>query len=320
MALAMPCKTSKKCKHGETRGKTNEIKSKLACILEASESTRLRLEESLPNYHEDHSAGKGENSLQHLNLVTNLFLCHKPWRFPQQKQQWIKNVRNWKRFRRGTWRKSKVKKRWSMKQGRRVQKFTLPHLWTSVIWRLSNWRQSTTNRKVVLYSEAILWKMILDLMQYLQNKNHEHHKWRQQKSWISYPDFQGAQLTQYLLVPRSKRKMLQNYWKKFPNRNVQTFGFVYHDTSGQNHGPVWKTQSFFLNEICMVILWQDCYGKGNSRKFFWSTVGRRFPLGMLSRTPWKRIVLVCVCGWPKHWLERNTTLIRCGKYSTKMLF
>ena len=46
---AMPCKTSKKCKHGETRGKSNEIKSKLACILEASESTRLRMGESPPN-------------------------------------------------------------------------------------------------------------------------------------------------------------------------------------------------------------------------------------------------------------------------------
>ena len=54
--------------------------------------------------------------------------------------------------------------------------------------------------------------------------------------------------------------------KKFQNRNVQTFGFVYHDTNGQNHGPVWKTQSFFLNEICIVILWQDYYGKGNLRK------------------------------------------------------
>ena len=57
MAPAMPCKTSKKSKHEETRGKTNEFKSKLACILEASESTRLRMEESLPNYHEDHIAG-----------------------------------------------------------------------------------------------------------------------------------------------------------------------------------------------------------------------------------------------------------------------
>ena len=69
MAPAVPCKTSKKSKYGEIRGKTNEIKSKLACILEASESTRLRMGESLPNHHEDFLAGKGDNSLQHYNLV-----------------------------------------------------------------------------------------------------------------------------------------------------------------------------------------------------------------------------------------------------------
>ena len=45
------------------------IKSKLACILETSESTRLRVGESLPSHHEDHIAGKGDNSLQHYNLV-----------------------------------------------------------------------------------------------------------------------------------------------------------------------------------------------------------------------------------------------------------
>ena len=60
IAPAMLCKSSKTCKHGVTRGKTNEIKSKLACILEASESTRLRMEDSLRNHHEDHIAGKGE--------------------------------------------------------------------------------------------------------------------------------------------------------------------------------------------------------------------------------------------------------------------
>ena len=42
---------------------------KLACILEAHESTRLRVENSAPHYHEDHFAGKGDNSLQHYNLV-----------------------------------------------------------------------------------------------------------------------------------------------------------------------------------------------------------------------------------------------------------
>ena len=55
---------------------------------------------------------------------------------------------------------------------------------------------------------------------------------------------------------------------KIQNRSVQTFGIVYHDTSGQNHGPIWKIQSFFMNEICMVILGQDCFGKSHVRKSF----------------------------------------------------
>ena len=50
--------------------------------------------------------------------------------------------------------------------------------------------------------------------------------------------------------------------KKVQNRNVQTFGFVYHDTNGLNHGPVWKTKSFLLNGICMVILlWEKQFEK-----------------------------------------------------------
>ena len=44
VAPAMPCKTCKKSTNGETRSKT-DFKSKIACILEASESTRLRMEE-----------------------------------------------------------------------------------------------------------------------------------------------------------------------------------------------------------------------------------------------------------------------------------
>ena len=65
MAPAITCKTSKKCKHGRPVEKPMSSNEKLACILEASDSTRLRIEESPPNYHEDHIAGKGDNSLQH---------------------------------------------------------------------------------------------------------------------------------------------------------------------------------------------------------------------------------------------------------------
>ena len=46
-----------------------KLKTKLACILEADESTRMRMGNSIPHYHQDHIAGKGEISLQHYNLV-----------------------------------------------------------------------------------------------------------------------------------------------------------------------------------------------------------------------------------------------------------
>ena len=50
-----------------------KLKTRLACILEASESTRLRMGESLPNHHEDHIAGKGDNSLQHSKFGTQVY-------------------------------------------------------------------------------------------------------------------------------------------------------------------------------------------------------------------------------------------------------
>ena len=62
---------------------------------------------------------------------------------------------------------------------------------------------------------------------------------------------------------------------KIQSQSVQIFGCVYQNTNGQNHGPAWKTQSFFLSEICTVILWQDDCGTGNSRKFYWNTIGKK---------------------------------------------
>ena len=50
-------------------GASNKIKTQFACILEAEESTRMRMGNSIPHHHEDHLEGKGENSLQHYNLV-----------------------------------------------------------------------------------------------------------------------------------------------------------------------------------------------------------------------------------------------------------
>ena len=65
VAPAMPCKIAKNCGSGAS----TKIKTKLACVLEADESTRMRMGNSKPQHHEDHIVGKGENSLQHYNSV-----------------------------------------------------------------------------------------------------------------------------------------------------------------------------------------------------------------------------------------------------------
>ena len=64
VAPAMPCKIVK----NRGSGGSDKIKTKIACILEADESTRMRMGNSIPHHHEDRIAGKGENSLQHCNL------------------------------------------------------------------------------------------------------------------------------------------------------------------------------------------------------------------------------------------------------------
>ena len=161
VAPAMPCKITQNSQNWVTLGKSNEIKSKLACFF--GKPVILQDCERENHYRSIMKTILQERRTTHCSIIiwyTNLFLCPKPLKFPQQRQQWTRNGKKWRNFRRGTWRRSEVRKRWSMKQGRRAQKFISPHWWTYVIWRMLNWRQSTKHTKVELYSEVTLWQMI----------------------------------------------------------------------------------------------------------------------------------------------------------------
>ena len=83
VAPAMPCKIQKKNCGSDG---SNKIKTRLACILEASESTRLRMGDSLPNHHEDHIVGKRDNSLQHYNLVHKFIPLPRDIKIPAAKE------------------------------------------------------------------------------------------------------------------------------------------------------------------------------------------------------------------------------------------
>ena len=84
-----------------------KVKSKFACILEVSESTRLRMGESLPTHHEDHIAGKGDNSLQHYNLVHKFIPMPQAMKIPAAKAAVDKEWEKLEKF--SAWNPTKVR-------------------------------------------------------------------------------------------------------------------------------------------------------------------------------------------------------------------
>ena len=99
VAHAKPCKIMKKnCGSGGS----NKIKNKTCLYLEASESTRMRMGNSIPHYHQDHIAGKGDNSLQHYNLVHKIFPMPRAMKIPAAEATVDKEWEKWRKFRRGT--------------------------------------------------------------------------------------------------------------------------------------------------------------------------------------------------------------------------
>ena len=236
-------------------GASNKIKTKLACILEADESKRMRMGNSIPHHHEDHIARKGENSLQHYNLVHKFSPMPQAMKIPAAKAAVDKE---WEKLEKiSAWNLTKVRSKKQVINEARTSgaKVHFASLMDYVIWKVLNWRQSTQNTKDELCSEVTVKD---DSGSYAvfteQGSSASHMTAAKIMDVISrLPGSDGQAADAVLAYTQVKWKILTNHWK-FQNRSVQTFGFVYHDTNGQNHGPVWKTESFLLSEICTVIL------------------------------------------------------------------
>ena len=132
MAPAMPCKIIKSNKNCGS-GASNKITTKLACILEASESTRLCMGESLLTPHEDHIAGKGNNSLQHYNLVHKFIPMRQAMKIPAAKAAVDKEWETLEKI--PAWNLTNVKSKNEVIDEARTNsaKFHFASLWTYVI-------------------------------------------------------------------------------------------------------------------------------------------------------------------------------------------
>ena len=67
------------------KAEASETKTRFSCIAEAHESTRQRIESVTKRSHEDHIAGKGQNSVLHYNLVHKLITLHPAMQTPDAK-------------------------------------------------------------------------------------------------------------------------------------------------------------------------------------------------------------------------------------------
>ena len=85
---------------------TKSKKTTIACIVEAHESVRKRLEPTLPKDHEDHIAGKRYNSISHCNLVHTFIPMPQAMKIPDAKAAVDKE---WEKLQLPAWQWDKVK-------------------------------------------------------------------------------------------------------------------------------------------------------------------------------------------------------------------
>ena len=142
-------------------------------------------------------------------------------------------------------------------------------------------------------------------MQFSLNKDVQHTKWQQLRSWTSSPDCLVAmdkQQTQYELIPNGRCSQI------IANSNIQVSRHLDSSTTtqmakimvqyGRPSRSSWKES---------VRSWRDSSGKGNLRKSCWNMAGENSKLEMSLCSSWKRIILICVCGWHKiDWKETKS--------------
>ena len=268
VALALPCKIMKKnCGSGGS----NKIKTKLACILEAGESTRLRMGNSVPNYHEDHIAGKGDNSLQHYNLVHKFIPMPQAMKIPAAKAAVDKE---WEKLEKiSAWNLTEVRSKKQVINEARTEGAKVHFASLMDICHLKNAELEAKHQKykgrVVLRGDIV------------KDNSGSYAVFTEQGSSASQMtaakimdiisrlpgcDGQAADaISAYTQVKNERCTIFMKDSKIGMSRHLDS------STTTQMAkiiGPVWKTQSFLLTEICTVILWHEFYGKGNVRKSY----------------------------------------------------
>ena len=237
-------------------GGSNKVKTRLACILEADESMRLRMGNSIPHHHEDHVAGKGENSLQHYNLVHKFIPMPQAVEIPAAKAAVDKEWETLEKI--SAWNLTKVKSKKQVIEEARAFGTTVHFASLMDICHLKIAELEAKHKKykgrVVLRGDIVKD----DSGSYAVFTEQGSSAFQMTAAKIMYiisrlPGCDGQAADAVSAETQVKMEDAQKLLKKSKigvSRHLDSST----TTNGQNHGPVWKTQLLLSNGICTVIL------------------------------------------------------------------
>ena len=286
MAPAMPFKKSKKSKNGETSGKTHEFQVKSRVYLGSqwihkNAYGRISSESSWRPY-----CRKRRQFTAALQFGTQIYSAvDKEW----EKLEKIP-----------AWDLTKVRSKKEMIDVARTSawKFILPHWWHLSFekrWIGGNGSYAVFTEQGSSASQMTAAK-VMDIISRLPGCAGQ-----AADAVSSYTQVKMEDAHKLLKIPKSE---CPDIWIRLPRHKWP------------KSWSSMKTQSFLSKGICMFILWQDYYGKGNLRKSYWNIAGRMFPIGnAYSYTVKKSCSYLCMwmtSNWleRKHWSDVESTQLR----------
>ena len=117
---------------GETHSNIGKRMTKYACVVDADEFSRPRLEGAGHKRHQDHITDKGTNSLKHYNLVHKFIPMPQAMSIPDAKAAVGKEWEKLKKI--PAWQLTKVRSKKEV-----IDEFILRHWWIFVILRIWSW-------------------------------------------------------------------------------------------------------------------------------------------------------------------------------------
>ena len=234
---------------------------------------RIRLEGVPHRYHEDHISAKGITSLSRCNLEHKFIPMRWAWKIPVAKAA-VENVKNRRKYRHGSWRKSETRRRSSRKPGIKAEKFLLHH-WISLTSRIRNWRFIFEKKRLGRTPRCYCERLSRIARSICWNKDHQRHRWQ---------------------PPRFM-------WTTSSRCNIRLSQVIMEDALTSLKIP--KTEDRYLDTTTE---WRNC----NLRKFFWNTLENKFWTGNVNQEQ-EDCANLCMWTI-SHWLERKKTQVQHGKH------